>query len=194
LNAQVLGISVDHIPCLKAWAESLGGINFPLLSDFWPHGAVSERYGVLRSKDGTSERALFILDRDGIVRYIDIHDIDDRPNNEELRRALREIEGITQMDAAPSAIRAEEKQLPAREDVIIYCARWCKDCRKAKNWLDERGLSYVEIDIDYDMEARKKVREWANGRLITPVFEVGETVVLDFDIAKLEEALIRLGM
>ncbi|HBX68522.1 MAG TPA: hypothetical protein DEH25_03835, partial [Chloroflexi bacterium] len=40
LNAQVLGISVDHVPCLQAWAESLGGISYPLMSDFWPHGAV----------------------------------------------------------------------------------------------------------------------------------------------------------
>jgi alkyl hydroperoxide reductase subunit AhpC len=77
LNVQVLGISVDHVPCLKAWAESLGGINYPLLSDFWPHGQVSDLYGVLR-KEGYSERAIFIIDRDGIIRYIDIHAIDER--------------------------------------------------------------------------------------------------------------------
>ena len=47
LDAQVLGISVDHVPCMKAWAESLGGINYPLLSDFWPHGEVCDRYGVM---------------------------------------------------------------------------------------------------------------------------------------------------
>jgi glutaredoxin len=196
LNAQVLGISVDHIPCLIAWAESLGGIAFPLLSDFWPHGAVAERYGVLRSQDGKSERALFVLDRDGIVRYIDVHDIDDRPDNEELRRVLREIEGVPFGGVVPipaAAPSVQEKPM-AVDEIIVYCARWCKDCRTAKNWLDERNLKYVEIDIDYDTAARKKIRQWTDGRLITPVFEVGDTVVLDFNIPKLEQALLAHGL
>ena len=80
MNVQVLGISVDHVPCLQAWAESLTGINYPLLSDFWPHGEVARRYGVLR-QEGYSERAIFIIDAEGIIRYIDIHDIDDQPDN-----------------------------------------------------------------------------------------------------------------
>ncbi len=56
------------MPCLKAWAKSLGGISFPLLSDFWPHGAVAQAFGVLRS-NGTAERALFVLDSGGIIRF-----------------------------------------------------------------------------------------------------------------------------
>jgi len=91
LNAQVLGISVDHVPCLTAWAKSLGGISYPLLSDFWPHGEVARCYGVLRH-EGYSERAIFVLDRQSIVRYIDIHDISQQPDNDELRRVLREID------------------------------------------------------------------------------------------------------
>ncbi len=90
MNAQVLGISVDHIPCLKAWAESLGGISFPLLSDFSPFGAVADLYGVRRS-EGFSERAIFVIDKKGIIRYIDIHDIDDRPSNDVLFRELERI-------------------------------------------------------------------------------------------------------
>ena len=65
LNAQVLGISVDHVPCLTAWAESLGGIHYPLLSDFWPHGSVAERYGVLRSADGFTITDLGSIDVTG---------------------------------------------------------------------------------------------------------------------------------
>ncbi len=80
-----MGVSVDHVPCLKAWADSLGGIHFPLLSDFWPHGAVSKSYAVLRP-EGYSERAIFIIDKDGIIRYIDVHDIDNQPSNEVLRQ------------------------------------------------------------------------------------------------------------
>jgi peroxiredoxin len=66
---------------LKAWAKSLGGISFPLLSDFNPFGAVAATYGVKRG-EGFSERAIFIIDRDGIIRYIDVHDIGDKPSNE----------------------------------------------------------------------------------------------------------------
>jgi peroxiredoxin len=92
LNAQVLGISVDHIPCLKAWAESLGGISFPLLSDFNPLGAVARKYGVKR-KEGHSERAIFVIDEKGFFRYIDVHDIDDRPSNRVLFSELKRIFG-----------------------------------------------------------------------------------------------------
>ena len=93
-NTQVLGISVDHIPCLKAWAESLGGISYPLLSDFWPHGAVAERYGVLREKDGKSERALFVVDKEGIVRYVQIvNELTSEPDYEAVLQAVKDITG-----------------------------------------------------------------------------------------------------
>src|SRR5512137_2275918 len=80
LNAQVLGISVDHVPCLKAWAESLGGISFPLLSDFNPLRAVARKYGVKR-KEGFWERAIFLLAKHGVSPYMYVHDIKDRPRN-----------------------------------------------------------------------------------------------------------------
>ena len=80
-NTQVLGISVDHVPCLKAWAESLESISYPLLSDFWPHGAVADRYGLLRS-DGVSERALVFVDKRGIIKNIEVSDINRRPDLE----------------------------------------------------------------------------------------------------------------
>lgn len=89
-NTQVLGISVDSTDCNRAWAESLGGISYPLLSDFWPHGAVAEQYGVLRS-EGFSERALFIIDADGTVRWIDVHPLERQPDNEELFEVLRKL-------------------------------------------------------------------------------------------------------
>jgi alkyl hydroperoxide reductase subunit AhpC len=92
LNAQVLGISVDHVPCLKAWAESLGGISFPLLSDFNPLGSVAKKYGIKR-KEGHSERAIFVIDEKGVFRYIDVHDIGDRPSNRVLFSELRKLTG-----------------------------------------------------------------------------------------------------
>jgi peroxiredoxin len=90
LNVVALGIGVDSVPSNKAWAEAMNIKNTRLLSDFWPHGAVAKRYGVLRS-NGVSERALFIIDKKGIVRYIDVHDINKRPPLDDLVSALEKL-------------------------------------------------------------------------------------------------------
>jgi len=86
----LLGITVDNLPTLFAWTNQMGKLWFPVLSDFWPHGKVAKRYGVLRS-DGTAERALFVIDKKGIIRYIDVHDINKRPPLEELVSALEKL-------------------------------------------------------------------------------------------------------
>ena len=89
-DAVLLGITVDNIPTLYSWTNQMGHLWFPVLSDFWPHGAVARRYGVLRS-DGVSERALFIIDKEGLIRYIDVHDINRRPPLEDLFRELEKL-------------------------------------------------------------------------------------------------------
>ena len=86
----LLGITVDNIPTLFSWTNQMGNLWFPVLSDFWPHGSVAEKYGVLRS-DGTSERALFVIDKKGIIRYIDVHDINKRPQFENIIRELEKL-------------------------------------------------------------------------------------------------------
>ena len=78
-EAVLLGITVDNIPTLYAWTQQMGNLWFPVLSDFWPHGAVADKYGVLRS-DGVSERALFFIDKKGIIRDIRVNDINKRPD------------------------------------------------------------------------------------------------------------------
>jgi peroxiredoxin (alkyl hydroperoxide reductase subunit C) len=80
-DAVLLGITVDNIPTLYAWTKQMGKLWFPVLSDFWPHGAVADRYGVLRS-DGVSERALIFIDKKGIIRDIQVNDINKRPDLE----------------------------------------------------------------------------------------------------------------
>lgn len=80
-DAVLFGITVDNIPTLYAWTKQMGKLWFPVLSDFWPHGAVAGRYGVLRS-DGVSERALFYIDKKGIIRDIQVSDINKRPDLE----------------------------------------------------------------------------------------------------------------
>lgn len=89
-NAVLLGIATDNIPSLYAWTREMGDIRFEVLSDFYPHGAVASAYGVLR-RDGTAERALFVIDKQGIIRYIDVHDINERPPLEDLVAALDKL-------------------------------------------------------------------------------------------------------
>lgn len=93
-NTMLLGITVDNIPTLFAWTRQMGDLWFPVLSDFWPHGATAQRYGILRS-DGTSERALFVIDTAGILRYIDVHDINQRPDLGVLMRELEKVSGAS---------------------------------------------------------------------------------------------------
>jgi len=78
-DAELIGLSVDNMPSLFAWVEEMGGLNFTVLSDFWPHGAVADKYGVLRS-DGTADRALVVIDKQGLVRFVHVSEIDRRPD------------------------------------------------------------------------------------------------------------------
>ncbi|PKN51431.1 MAG: peroxiredoxin [Deltaproteobacteria bacterium HGW-Deltaproteobacteria-13] len=89
-DAVLLGITVDNIPTLYSWTNQMGKLWFEVLSDFWPHGAVAKKFGVLRS-DGVAERALFIIDKKGVIRYIDVHNINQRPPLETLVRELEKL-------------------------------------------------------------------------------------------------------
>jgi peroxiredoxin len=89
-EAVLIGITVDNIPTLFAWTNQMGKLWFPVLSDFWPHGEVAAKYGILRS-DGVTERALFVIDKKGIIQYIDVHDINKRPPLENLVKELEKV-------------------------------------------------------------------------------------------------------
>jgi peroxiredoxin len=89
-DTQVLGISVDSTDTNRAWAESLRVENVLLLSDFWPHGEVAQNYGVLREQ-GFTERTTFIVDKEGVVRFKQVYDINELPENDELLESLRAI-------------------------------------------------------------------------------------------------------
>jgi peroxiredoxin (alkyl hydroperoxide reductase subunit C) len=185
LDTQILSISVDSTDCLRAWAESLGGIHYPMLSDFWPHGAVAELYGVLQS-DGRSERALFIIDKQGILRYIDIHDINDQPSNEVLRKAIREID--PEVRNRPELPDPKPAALP-HGGIVMYCTKWCPDCKSARKWLAENNLPYTEVDITTTPGAAEQVEKWANGNRTTPTFDIDGTIVVDYDLPRLKEVL-----
>lgn len=185
LDTQVLGISVDSVPCLTAWAKDLGGITYPLLSDFWPHGAVAQQYGVLRP-EGYTERAIFIIDKQGIIRYVDVHDIDSQPSNDELRRAIREID--PEVRHRPELAEPEPVDLP-HGGIVMYCTKWCPDCKDARAWLAAHNLPYTEVDITTTPGAARQVERWAGGNRTTPTFDIDGTIVVDFDLPRLKEVL-----
>lgn len=88
----VLGITVDNLPTLHSWVAAMSGLWFPVLSDFWPHGAAASAYGLLRS-DGTTERALIFIDKKGIIRFIHVQDINTRPPLEIVLQGLQSLLG-----------------------------------------------------------------------------------------------------
>ena len=187
MQTQVLGLSVDSVPCLKAWAESLGGITYPLLSDFYPHGKVAEMYGVLRA-EGYTERAIFVIDKQGIIRYVDVHDISTQPDNEELFRVLAEVDPAAASAHASQASGVQPSAEPDAE-VVMYCTPWCPGCQQARAYFKQHHIAYTEVNINRDRTAAQRVREWANGKEITPTFNIRGQIIVNFDRAKLDEAL-----
>lgn len=90
-DSQVLAISVDPIDSKAAWGKSLGGISFPLVSDFWPHGEVAQAYGIFNAERGRSERAIFIVDKQGVIRWVKVYPSGVQPDNSELFEVLRKL-------------------------------------------------------------------------------------------------------
>jgi len=90
-DAVLLGISVDNIPTLYAWTRQMGDLWFEVLSDFWPHGKLADTYGLLRT-DGTAERALVFIDKKGIVRKVEVSDINVRPPLELIVSTLQKMQ------------------------------------------------------------------------------------------------------
>jgi len=87
LNTVPFGISVDPVPCKRAWAKDMAIERLRLLSDFWPHGVLSTQLGIFREKDGFSERANILLNEKHEVIFTEIYKLDEQPN-------LRKIEEL----------------------------------------------------------------------------------------------------
>lgn len=89
-DSHVLGVSVDAVPSKSEWAKSLGGLSFDLLSDFHPQGAVAAAYGVARA-DGISERAVFVVDKEGAIAFAKVYDIPVLPDNVEVKDVIERL-------------------------------------------------------------------------------------------------------
>lgn len=88
--AQLIGISVDGVWCHNAYAQSRK-LHFPLLADFHPRGAVAKQYGVFRELDGVTERALFVIDHDGIIRWSYVSPLGVNPGADGILNALEQM-------------------------------------------------------------------------------------------------------
>jgi alkyl hydroperoxide reductase subunit AhpC len=88
-------MSIDSVFSHLAWQKfEVGKLNYPLGSDFFPHGEVARRFGVLREGDpipGISERAVFVIDKDGIIRFSKVYELGEVPENEDVFEVLREM-------------------------------------------------------------------------------------------------------
>ncbi len=109
-GAELVGVSVDGPYCHQAFAENRR-LRFPLLSDFEPKGQMARDYGVYRAADGTSERALFVIDADGVIRWSYVSPVDINPGADHILRELSalaqpEIETVAQatISEAPAGV------------------------------------------------------------------------------------------
>ena len=89
-DVQVVGVSCDTTWSLKVWAQQ-EGYEFPLLSDFWPHGAVSESYGVFSADLGFAFRGTFLIDTDGVVRFAEHNGPGEARDQQGWRDALKQL-------------------------------------------------------------------------------------------------------
>ena len=89
-HVQVLTVSVDSTYSHKVWAER-EGYNFPLLADFWPHGAVAQQYGVFFEQAGIANRGTFVIDKEGVVRYAHMQGPGEPRDQKTWRETLQEI-------------------------------------------------------------------------------------------------------
>jgi alkyl hydroperoxide reductase subunit AhpC len=91
LGTQVLGISCDHVASHRAWATALGGLPYPELSDWEPKGQVSRAYGLWNPERGASQRAVIIVDKEGIIRYRRTYVAPNLPDMEEILRQVQQL-------------------------------------------------------------------------------------------------------
>jgi glutaredoxin len=149
---------------------------------------VAEKFGVFREKDGYSERAIFIIDKNGVIQYIDIHDIDQQPDNEVLFREIRRIQPDQKPVSSPVQAPVEEEL--ELEGVVLFCNKWCPGCRRARLWMEEHNIPYREYDITRNQTAARQVKEWTGGNLTTPTIYINGEVVIDWKVNEVSRLLL----
>ena len=90
--------------------------------------------------------------------------------------------------SAPPEPEATETDL-LHGGIVMYCSKWCPDCTRARAWLKARKLDYTEVDVNAVPGAAARVRQWADGNLVTPTFDIDGQIVVDFDESGLKRVL-----
>jgi peroxiredoxin len=93
-DAQVVGISVDSIYSTAAWEKEIGPLEYALAADYWPHGEVAHKFGVFRDQGqfaGISERAVFLVDKNGKIAFSKVYPIEQLPDTKEVFLALEQM-------------------------------------------------------------------------------------------------------
>lgn len=150
-------------------------------------------FGVLRA-EGYSERAIFVIDTEGIVRYVDVHDIDEQPDNDELMKVLEGLDPWPGRQPAAQPVQEVSEPTPVEAaQVTLYCTPWCPACRRARAFLKDKGVQFNEIDISRDRDSARQVRAWANGSETTPTIKINDEVIVDFKAEQVERLEKLLG-
>ena len=131
------------------------------------------------------------MDKEGVIRYIDIHDIDHQPSNDIVREELLKITPKDDIKKTKPAA-ADPVELP-EGGIIIYCTPWCPDCNKARKWLKANNLEYTDVDITKTPGAAERVKSWADGNRTTPTFDIDGHIIVDWDEGAVKEALTQRG-
>jgi peroxiredoxin len=139
-NTQVLGVSVDSIYCHANWAMSLGGISFPLLSDFHPKGEMAASYGLYLEQKGITDRATVVIDADGIVRHASSVTPDGKRDIGELATICEEVN-----DAHENTLETLPPAPGLEEDTTLFIRSNCMSSANAMAALTNLHIDSIPV-------------------------------------------------
>lgn len=143
---------------------------------------------MLRADDGVPERAIFVIDKEGIIRYISYHDKLEQPENEVLFTQLGLLEPARY--AIMQNREREDNEVLPTGGVVLYCTRWCPSCVKARKWLAENEIEYVEVNVGTSGKAAEQIKQWAGGNRTTPTLDIDGTILVGWDEDKAAELIL----
>jgi len=167
-NTQVLGVSIDSIYCHANWAMSLGGISFPLLSDFNPKGAVADSYGLYLDEAGIDDRATVIIDADGIVH----HSSSVTPSGQ---RDIAELAALCEKvnEAHEGTLKSLPQPQGLEDDTVLFIRSNCMFSTNAVAALENLHIDTIPVRNVTDDEAALDELVAVSGKAQAPCLVVG---------------------